>query len=50
MRGSRRLVQISVANEHVETKDSIDRLMGNKPELRFQFIQENAEFASDLDI
>ena len=48
--GSRRLVQISVAHQHVETKDSIDRLMGNKPELRFQFIQENAQFASDLDI
>jgi len=48
--GSRRLVQIKVADEYEGTKDSIDRLMGNKPELRFQFIQENAEFANDLDI
>ncbi|MGJ8529284.1 DNA topoisomerase IV subunit B [Maritalea sp.] len=48
--GSRRLVQISVEDEQAATKDSIDRLMGNKPELRFQFIQENAEFANDLDI
>lgn len=48
--GSRRLVQISVADDFLETKDSIDRLMGNKPELRFQFIQENAVFATDLDI
>ena len=48
--GSRRLVQIQVADNFTATKDSIDRLMGNKPELRFQFIQENAEFATDLDI
>jgi len=24
--------------------------MGRKPELRFQFIQENAQFARDLDV
>jgi topoisomerase-4 subunit B len=28
-----------------ETEDAVDRLMGNKPEARFRFIQENAEFA-----
>ena len=33
-----------------ETKDAVTRLMGNKPESRFEFIQENAEFATDLDI
>ena len=33
-----------------ETKDAVMRLMGNKPEARFEFIQENAEFATDLDI
>ncbi|PVB63664.1 DNA topoisomerase IV subunit B [Labrenzia sp. 011] len=33
-----------------ETNDTVERLMGNKPEARFQFIQENAEFADDLDI
>ncbi|WP_319531648.1 DNA topoisomerase IV subunit B [uncultured Cohaesibacter sp.] len=33
-----------------ETKDAVTRLMGNKPEARFEFIQENAEFATDLDI
>ncbi len=34
------------------TKKSIDQLMGNKPELRFRFIQDNAEFASEelLDV
>nr|WP_321459253.1 DNA topoisomerase IV subunit B [uncultured Cohaesibacter sp.] len=33
-----------------QTKDVVMRLMGNKPEARFEFIQENAEFATDLDI
>ncbi|MEP3265225.1 MAG: toprim domain-containing protein, partial [Hyphomicrobiales bacterium] len=32
------------------TADTVTRLMGNKPEARFQFIQENAEFADGLDI
>ncbi|WP_421982945.1 DNA topoisomerase IV subunit B [Roseibium sp.] len=32
------------------TNDTVERLMGNKPEARFRFIQENAEFADDLDI
>jgi topoisomerase-4 subunit B len=33
-----------------ETADLVERLMGRKPELRFQFIQENARFAQDLDV
>lgn len=33
-----------------ETGSTVERLMGNKPEARFHFIQENAEFAQDLDI
>ena len=34
------------------TKRSVERLMGNKPEARFAFIQEKAEFASEdlLDV
>jgi len=32
------------------TTKAVDRLMGNKPEARFQFITENAEFAKELDI
>ncbi len=32
------------------TSKSVERLMGNKPEARFQFISENAEFAEGLDI
>jgi topoisomerase-4 subunit B len=33
-----------------ETADLVERLMGRKPELRFQYIQENAQFAQDLDV
>ena len=33
-----------------ETSDLVERLMGRKPELRFQYIQENARFAHDLDV
>jgi len=40
------------ADERPETGDAVERLMGNKPEARFTFIQERAAFAdeSDLDI
>jgi topoisomerase-4 subunit B len=33
-----------------ETADLVERLMGRKPEARFQYIQENARFAHDLDV
>ena len=32
-----------------ETK-LVESLMGRKPELRFEFIQENAKFVQDLDV
>ncbi len=38
------------ADESEYTHDLVERLMGRKPEARFQFIQENARFAEDLDI
>jgi topoisomerase-4 subunit B len=28
----------------------VDSLMGRRPELRFQFIQERAKFVRDLDV
>ena len=34
----------------VAADDSVEQLMGNKPEERFRFIQERAEFAKHLDI
>ncbi|OIR02387.1 DNA gyrase subunit B [mine drainage metagenome] len=32
------------------TNERVDQLMGKRPELRFQFIQERAKFARDLDV
>jgi topoisomerase-4 subunit B len=41
-----------VESDDKETKKSVERLMGNKAEARFEFIQERAEFADDdmLDV
>jgi topoisomerase-4 subunit B len=51
IRNKRTLLRVQVPEEDIKaTKGSVDRLMGNKPELRFQFIQERAAFAVDLDI
>jgi len=47
---SRSLLQVRVDNDRDETRTSVDRLMGTKPEARFEFIQENAAFVTDLDI
>lgn len=50
-RSKRTLLRVVVPEGDVEeTTGAIERLMGNKPELRFQFIQEHAAFAHDLDI
>ncbi|HOV04848.1 MAG TPA: DNA topoisomerase IV subunit B, partial [Kaistiaceae bacterium] len=50
-RTRRTLLRVEVVEgESEETKDTVERLMGNKPEARFQFIQERAEFAHDIDI
>ncbi|HEY5239594.1 MAG TPA: DNA topoisomerase IV subunit B [Rhizomicrobium sp.] len=50
--GNRTLIQVNIASgEEAETSDLVERLMGKKPELRFQFIQENAQFAAaDVDV
>ncbi|MGX1100400.1 DNA topoisomerase IV subunit B [Amorphus sp. MBR-141] len=45
---SRTLLRVVVDEDLEETTDLVDRLMGNKAEARFAFIQEHAEFA-DLD-
>ncbi|GAB4237513.1 MAG: DNA topoisomerase IV subunit B [Methyloligellaceae bacterium] len=48
---SRTLLRVEIAeDERGSTAKAIDRLMGTKAESRFRFIQENAEFARDLDI
>ena len=47
---SRRLIRVSVSDDEGETGTLVERLMGKKPELRFQYIQENARFAEELDV
>src|SRR6516165_9989391 len=43
----RTLLRVVVVDEaRQKTDSSVERLMGNKPEARFEFIQERAEFAS----
>jgi topoisomerase-4 subunit B len=46
--GHRTLLQVHIPQEDTKQTESLfERLMGKKPELRFQFIQENAEFARE---
>ena len=40
----------SPTSEAKKTDDLVERLMGKKPELRFNYIQENAQFAKDVDV
>ncbi|WP_373353552.1 DNA topoisomerase IV subunit B [Pseudoroseicyclus sp. CXY001] len=48
---TRRLIKVSLVDEFPgETGDLVERLMGKKPELRFQYIQENARFVEELDL
>ena len=47
--GNRTLIQVQIADGK-ETEDMVERLMGKKAELRFQFIQENAAFATSVDV
>jgi topoisomerase-4 subunit B len=49
---TRKLIRVTVAEEEGEddTGALVERLMGKKPELRFQYIQENARFVEALDV
>lgn len=47
----RTMLRVEVNSEDVvSTQRSVDDLMGTKPEARFRFIQERAEFVTELDI
>ncbi|MGB8817904.1 MAG: DNA topoisomerase IV subunit B [Rhizobiaceae bacterium] len=47
----RMLLKVEIAGADVaDTARTVDDLMGTKPEARFRFIQERAEFATELDI
>ncbi|HEV2652400.1 MAG TPA: DNA topoisomerase IV subunit B [Rhizomicrobium sp.] len=49
--GFRSLLKVEIAeDERTMTENLVEQLMGKKPELRFQYIQENAKFATDIDV
>ena len=48
---TRTLARVSLPDGEVVVNDLVETLMGRKPELRFKFIQERAEFAAeDVDV
>ena len=49
--GTRTLARVTLPRSEEVVASLVETLMGRKPELRFRFIQENAEFATDdLDV
>lgn len=47
----RTLIRVNVhRDEKIETDDIVERLMGKRPELRYEYITHNAHFAVDLDL
>ncbi len=48
---TRKLIRVTIDEDVAgETGDLVERLMGKKPELRFQYISENAKFVEELDV
>jgi len=48
---TRKLIRVVIdEDEPGETDDLVERLMGKKPEKRFEYIQENARFVVELDV
>jgi len=48
---TRKLIRVTIdEDEPGETGDLVERLMGKKPEMRFEYIQENARFVEELDV
>ncbi|MDK9694771.1 MAG: DNA topoisomerase IV subunit B [Siculibacillus sp.] len=48
---SRTLLRVAILDDNEQpTADSVERLMGNKPEARFAFIQERAAFADEMEL
>ncbi len=47
----RKMLRVEVVMaDKAETEEAVSNLMGSKPEARFRFIQERAEFAHELDV
>jgi topoisomerase-4 subunit B len=52
-RATRTLLRVRLPDGYIEreeTSDLVERLMGKRPELRFEYIQKNAATVSDLDV
>ena len=48
---TRKLIRVRIDDDIPgETGDLVERLMGKKPELRFEYIQANAQFVEELDV
>jgi topoisomerase IV subunit B len=48
---TRKLIRVTIdEDEPGETGELVERLMGKKPELRFEYIQANARFVEELDV
>ena len=48
---TRKLIRVTIdEDEPGETGDLVERLMGKKPEKRFEYIQDNAQFVEELDV
>ena len=48
---TRTLARVTLPRAEEAVEELVEGLMGRKPEYRYQFIQENAEFAAaDLDV
>jgi topoisomerase IV subunit B len=48
---TRTMARVTLPRDEEAVEDLVEKLMGRKPEARFQFIQENAEFvAAELDV
>ncbi|SPJ23651.1 DNA topoisomerase IV subunit B [Palleronia abyssalis] len=46
---TRKLIRVRI-DEQAETGELVERLMGKKPELRFEYISQNAKFVEELDV
>lgn len=47
---TRTLIKVTIAEDEGETGDLVERLMGKRPELRFQYITENARFVDEEEL
>ena len=49
--GKRTLLKVVVPDDKAKaTETLVEKLMGRKPELRFQYIQEHASFVDEVDV